>query len=182
MLGYLMEPRTDVGTAMRKVRAAQGAKALAARRKMSRLEILAAAAAGPCICEQQEGGEPALYYKLCKQMMDENGFDGPLQQAVYRALKLGRGKKRNVFIVGDSDCAKSFVLKGLTKVFNAFSRPDLRLRSSPTASYLRRLLRAAKNREVTPSDTLKSCELRRLMRNVRRRNHLPRATFLMRKP
>jgi hypothetical protein len=59
-------------------------------------------APAPCACADQAGGEPHLYYRLCRDMLDKNGMDGRLQRAVYKALAEGRGKGRNVFIVGDS--------------------------------------------------------------------------------
>ena len=123
LMAFMQECRDTAGQVDR-VHKALTAKEKRERAAKTRVQILAEAAASPCTCCDQAGGEPFLYYKLCRGMLHKNKMDGPLQQAVYKALAEGRGKKRTVFIVGDSDCGKSFVLKGLTKVYSAHTRPD----------------------------------------------------------
>ena len=57
--------------------------------------------------------------------MQKNGFiDTQIQKAVLNALRLGRGKGRNLLIIGDSTRAKSFVLKPLAFSLKTYVRPD----------------------------------------------------------
>ncbi len=58
--------------------------------------------------------------------MQKNGFtEMQLQLAVLIALQQGRGKGRNVFIIGETNRAKSFVLKPLASLlFRTYARPD----------------------------------------------------------
>ena len=44
-------------------------------------------------------------------------------QAVYNLLDNGRGKYRNVLIVGPENCGKTFMLKPLNLVFDCFNIP-----------------------------------------------------------
>ena len=44
-------------------------------------------------------------------------------QAVYELLDIGRGKYRNVLIVGPANCGKTFMLKSLSLVFDCFNNP-----------------------------------------------------------
>ena len=43
--------------------------------------------------------------------------------AIKTALEKGRGKNRNILIVGPTDCGKTFVLKPLCDIFHAFVNP-----------------------------------------------------------
>lgn len=43
---------------------------------------------------------------------------------VLNALTYGRGKGRNLMILGETNCAKSFMLMPLTKIFNCFMTPS----------------------------------------------------------
>ena len=43
--------------------------------------------------------------------------------AVFELLTHGRGKFRNLMIVGPANCAKTFLLSPLQKIFNAFCNP-----------------------------------------------------------
>ena len=44
-------------------------------------------------------------------------------EAVYEALSKGRGKFRNIYVHGSSNCGKSFILSPLKVIFNTFSNP-----------------------------------------------------------
>ena len=72
-----------------------------------------------CVCD-----EDGKCYRLMKDLLRRNGLDGRLQKEVYEALRVGRAKKRNVCLVGDTDSGKSFMFKGLKEVFYAYERPD----------------------------------------------------------
>ena len=41
--------------------------------------------------------------------------------AIVSALEHGRGKGRNILIVGPANCGKTFILKPLQKIFHTFS-------------------------------------------------------------
>ena len=43
--------------------------------------------------------------------------------AIYKALNLGPGKYRNVYVYGPSNSGKSLILKPLQSIFNAFTNP-----------------------------------------------------------
>ena len=43
--------------------------------------------------------------------------------AVYNALSKGRGKYRNIFIYGETNCGKSFILSPLKVIYNTFCNP-----------------------------------------------------------
>ena len=43
--------------------------------------------------------------------------------AIYKALSLGRGKYRNVYVYGLSNSGKSFIFKPLRSIFNTFTNP-----------------------------------------------------------
>jgi hypothetical protein len=124
VMAYLLECK-DVGAAIERVQKAKGASSKTARSKMTRLQILEAAALEmDCTCTLGEGGEDGLWHKLAKDMLQKNELDGPFQNALYRTLHLGRAKKTNLFLVGGSDCGKSFVLKPLSLIFRTYTKPD----------------------------------------------------------
>eukprot|EP00973_Karenia_brevis_P021076 2897864-Karenia_brevis.AAC.1 len=53
-----------------------------------------------------------------------NNVEHDFYTSVYRALQHGREKKNNIFLVGPTNCAKSFCLKPLRLIFRAYSIPD----------------------------------------------------------
>ena len=59
-----------------------------------------------------------------KDLLQQNGLDGQLQRDVFGALRYGRLKKRTVCLVGDTNCGKSFLLKGLAQIYEIYQRPD----------------------------------------------------------
>lgn len=72
-----------------------------------------------CSCETE-----GLCYALMKDLLQRNNLDGQLQYDVLGALRAGRLKKRNVCLVGDANCGKSFLFKGLAEVFATYQRPE----------------------------------------------------------
>ena len=86
---------------------------------MSRTQLLEEyVAQNTCSCES-----PGFCLSLMKEILHANGLDGLFQYEVYSALEKGRAKKRNICLVGDADCGKSFLLKGLLDVFVTYTRP-----------------------------------------------------------
>ena len=53
-----------------------------------------------------------------------NGLDGIFLYQVYGASEKGRTKKRNICLLGDADCGKSFLFKGLLDLFVTYTRPE----------------------------------------------------------
>ena len=113
--------RKDLGELIERVARADGAGAAAVRQQMTRLDILAEAATqAPCTCET-----PGKWMAAANEVMQLNGYmEQELQRAVFQALHLGRYKLRNVILVGDTNRAKSFLVKPLLLVYNCFVPPD----------------------------------------------------------
>lgn len=118
LLAYLMD--TDAETQLAKVLKATGAQAKARRAKKSRVEVLEEyVATTTCCC-----ATPGRCYDLQKEVLRANGLEGAFQAKVYGALQSGRAKKRNVCLLGDTDCGKTFLLKGLRLVYQCYERPE----------------------------------------------------------
>ena len=89
------------------------------RNKMSRLELLEKASEGNCANECN--GD----WLICAQeVLDWNGISQQtFAQAVTSLLAEGRGKFRNLLLIGPANTAKTFLLQPLTVIYNAFSNP-----------------------------------------------------------
>lgn len=98
------------------------------RERKSRLDILREAKVQPCAVETDSGKTlrcdgswlPAALNTLHKNNVSRKHFSN----LVLTCLKYGRGKGRNLMICGPSNCAKSFVLLPLTKIFKCFTNPS----------------------------------------------------------
>ena len=73
----------------------------------------------PCVC-----ASAGFCYGLMKDLLRKNGLDGQLQADVLGALRVGRAKQRTICLVGDANCGKSFLFKGLKEIFFTNERPD----------------------------------------------------------
>lgn len=112
--------RKDLGELMERVRRVAGAEATAARRQMTRVQILAAAAEGTCTCET-----PGRWAAAAEDVVQRNGYaEREIQRAIFHSLNLGRAKQRNLVLVGDTNRAKSFVMDPVELVFKCFTPPD----------------------------------------------------------
>lgn len=90
---------------------------VAARLGRTRVELLAAAATAlPCVC----GGS---YGAAFVEITERQEVAGTLERAILHALASGRRKDANLYIHGDADCGKSFVLDPLRLVFSALVNP-----------------------------------------------------------
>ena len=90
------------------------------RRKISRTDILKSFCSSECLdgC----GGEWLRCTKITlqKNNLPKNEFS----TAIIFALQHGRGKGRNILIVGPANCGKTFISKPLQKIFHTFSNPS----------------------------------------------------------
>ena len=68
--------------------------------------------------------EPELWFRLAKATLQRNGLDGAFQRAIYKALAEGRKKQTNVFLVGPTNAAKSFLVKPLKELYRVYEAPD----------------------------------------------------------
>lgn len=89
------------------------------RQKLDRIDLIRSAAKGECI----EGCDGS-WYQCAEEVLILNKIHPILYaQAIRDLLIKGRGKGRNVMITGKSNCAKTFLLSPLQKIFCTFSNP-----------------------------------------------------------
>jgi hypothetical protein len=118
LLAYLLD--NDGEGQFAKVLKALGAQERQRRAKLTREALLEEhLQTQRCICASE-----GFCYTLMKDLLRKNGLDGQLQADVLGALRAGRAKKRTVCLLGDANCGKSFLLKGLKEVFHTYERPD----------------------------------------------------------
>lgn len=89
------------------------------RTQKSRVQLLEESAADPCV-----EGCNGSWISAAKAILHSNSID--LQafcNAMYDALKRGRGKYRNVYIHGPANCGKTFLLSPLKTIFKCFLNP-----------------------------------------------------------
>ena len=87
------------------------------RTRKSRIELLQEVKEDECVenCSGQ-------WLACARQVLDKNGVS--LQffgQTVLELLEKGRGKYRNLLIVGPANCGKTFILNPLNVIYNTFS-------------------------------------------------------------
>ena len=88
------------------------------RHEASRLDLLMAARDKSCPHEE------CRWLVMATETLNKNNIDITVfASAIRLALEKGRGKKRNVIIVGPSNCGKTFLLSPLTKIYRCFSNP-----------------------------------------------------------
>ena len=90
------------------------------RLETNRIQMLRDAAATHCTCPS-----PALWHGLALQVLRRNNIPvDTYTQALLASLTLGRGKFRNIMLIGNTNCAKTFMLKPLTDIYMAFENPS----------------------------------------------------------
>ena len=93
-----------------------------ARANMSRMEIVKEAADGDCV----EGCQ-GEWYNCAFEVLTSNGINPVTFAATLRdLLQNGRGKYRNIMIVGPANCGKTFMLSPLQTLFKTFQQPSKR--------------------------------------------------------
>ena len=89
------------------------------REKKSRMQLLHDALQGECV-----EGRCGQWLTCAKEVLNRNGVsDQYFAQCVRELLEKGRGKYRNIMIVGVANCGKTFLLNPLNVIFNTFSNP-----------------------------------------------------------
>ena len=64
------------------------------------------------------------WIQLARETLHRNFLGvGEFSRAITDLLKYGRGKNRNIMIVGSANCGKSFLLNPLLKIFRFFTNP-----------------------------------------------------------
>jgi len=120
LLQFLLS-RHDLPQLLSKVSKVGHAAEVARRSRLTRPQLLIEAlAAFRCTCPW-----PGRWRSAAEEVVHFNGYSGQeVEAAVLHALAYGRAKQRNVFIVGDTNRAKSFCLKPLAMIYHAFTAPD----------------------------------------------------------
>ena len=89
------------------------------RAKKSRTDLLLEASKGQCVA-----GCKGAWLECANEILKINSIDkAKFLQAVVDLLTMGRGKHRNLMIVGPANCGKTFILKPLTVIFKTFVNP-----------------------------------------------------------
>ena len=89
------------------------------RQKLTRLEVIRMKAAEECV----EGCD-GLWLECALEVLEFNRIHPIIFGTAVRDLMIqGRGKYRNIIIVGERNCAKTFILKPLELIFNCFVNP-----------------------------------------------------------
>lgn len=96
------------------------------REKKSRLEILGEAKLKPCDIDIETGEEcNGSWLASALETLSHNEITRKhFSELVLKNLVHGRGKGRNLMICGPTNCAKSFLLLPLTKIFKCFMTPS----------------------------------------------------------
>lgn len=95
------------------------AKANLERSKKTRIQLLEEAQTRECI-ENCEG----RWLQCAKEVLTTNGIGvREFANAVYTLLQKGRGKYRNVMLIGPANCGKTFLLKPLNVIYHTFTNP-----------------------------------------------------------
>ena len=107
---------SDLFDATRKM---ESATANVKRANMSRIDVLNAAFKGECCCSDNRE-----WFECASQVLNNNGIHPYVFAADMRKLlNEGRGKFRNIIIVGPANCGKTFILKPIEKLYATFSNP-----------------------------------------------------------
>ena len=113
----LSRSRKSVGELFENANRMNSATATVQRATMNRMQILEAALTKECICE----GE---WLRCAKEVLTNNGIHPFVFADRLRTLLIhGRGKLRNIIIVGPANCGKTFLLRPIETIFETFSNP-----------------------------------------------------------
>ncbi len=113
--------RKDLHQLLARVSKVANAPAAAVRLSRSRLQIMSDCFDRvKCTCPAA-----GVWHHSATEVCHLNNYKNrELQQAILDALGKGRAKGRNIFIVGETNRAKSFTLRPLELIYKAFVPPD----------------------------------------------------------
>ena len=117
LFGFVTSTNNLRGVILRQIEIST-AKLRLIRMRKTRIEILREAAELKCASKCDGRCRIAT-----EQILDLQGFKDRFIDAVLHALQVGRMKEANIFIHGDKNRGKSFLLQPLTKIFNCFLNP-----------------------------------------------------------
>ena len=118
LLAFLLDNRS-VQQFVDKIVMSRTSEEAAKRQLRGRIGILQDAATRACECTTQ-----GLWYQMAREQLARNNLDGEFQRHVYSALSKGRQKQENFFLIGPTNTAKSYLLKPLAKIYQAYQPPD----------------------------------------------------------
>ena len=89
------------------------------RLETCRLDLLRQAGEKQCMCDP-----PDHWLKSAMLLLEKNQipFD-QFSRSVHQLLEKGRGKYRNVMVIGPANCGKTFILNPLNIIFRTFTNP-----------------------------------------------------------
>lgn len=117
LVSFCMQHRSNLDSYLEEAWDLRDARRKFDRSQKSRLRILEEAAQSPCLC----GGK---YGVAVRELLVLQKCREEFPRAMYAAVRDGRRKGRNVFVVGVGDCGKSFVMQPLAEVFDTFESPE----------------------------------------------------------
>ena len=89
------------------------------RQKKSRIQLLQEARKQRCV-----PGCDGKWKSLASETLERNNYSTKaFGDAIIHALDMGRGKGRNILLIGPANCGKTFLVKPLCLIFNAFENP-----------------------------------------------------------
>ena len=118
LLAALLAERDLEGFIGRVVQAS-GSRDRARRHALGHGGLLEEAACTICVCTPT-----GTWKRLAVETLDRNGVREEFCRTIYKVITEGRKKKNNLFLIGPTNAAKSFVVKPLTKIFRAYTMPD----------------------------------------------------------
>lgn len=95
------------------------AKEKLCRAQKTRIQLLVEAKGSECV-----EGCSGEWLKCAREVLLKNGiFASYFGDSIRELLEKGRGKYRNIMIIGPTNCAKTFILLPLTIIYNTFCNP-----------------------------------------------------------
>ncbi len=91
-----------------------------ARNKQNRMEVLF-----QCVEEECKEGCVGQWLVCAREVLRNNGVNAYVYAAAVRELLVkGRGKYRNIMIIGPANCGKTFLLDPLNEIYDTFTNPS----------------------------------------------------------